>query len=51
MTEIIQLTEEQCHQWLKNINIHPITGKDLDIANNLSLYRKLAKECQNNNIR
>jgi len=51
MTEIIQLTEEQCHQWLKNINIHPVTGKDLDIANNLSLYRKLAKECQNNNIK
>lgn len=45
MTDLINLNAEQCQKWLNNINIHPITGKELDIANNLPLYRKLSKQC------
>ena len=45
MTDLINLNAEQCQKWLNNINIHPITGKKLDITDNLPLYRKLANQC------
>ena len=33
MTEPINFDKEQCLKWLDNININPISGKELNITN------------------
>ena len=50
MTEPINFDKEQCLKWLDNININPITGKDLDITKDFSLYRKIARQVLKHNI-
>lgn len=50
MTEPINFDKEQCLKWLDNINKNPITGKDLDITKDFSLYRKIARQVLKHNI-
>ena len=50
MTEPINFDKEQCLKWLDNININPITGKELDITKDFSLYRKIARQVLKHNI-